>query len=151
MKTSSLLAIALVVTGIHGFSTISSSRSCSTGSRTTTHNNNFLIESQLRQVIGRPAVSALQIASSSQETAASATPTTDSTNSKQDKAKQRLLELKKQGGSFTFNTPIGALNPFAIYYGLTSIFLGIPWYFALKTYQLLFWMTGGRIDRKVRQ
>jgi hypothetical protein len=147
MKTS-LLAIALVVPGVNGFSTISSSR-CSTGSRNI-NNNNYLIESTLRQVIGRSAVSALQIASSSQETAASTSTTTDDSSSKQDKAKQRLLELKKQGGSFTFNTPIGALNPFAIYYGLTSIFLGIPWYFALKTYQLLFWMTGGRIDRKVR-
>jgi hypothetical protein len=64
--------------------------------------------------------------------------------------KKTLKELRAEGGPLTFNTPIGALNPFAIYYGLVSIFLGIPWYFALKGCQLMYFITGGRFDKKVR-
>ena len=68
------------------------------------------------------------------------------------KKKGKTLEqLRDEGGRLTVNTPIGALNPFALYYGLTSIFLGIPWYFALKTCQFLYWITGNRFDPKVRQ
>ena len=44
--------------------------------------------------------------------------------------KQKRL-IRKEGGRFAFNTKYGALNPFAIYYGLVAIFLGIPWFFAL--------------------
>jgi hypothetical protein len=64
--------------------------------------------------------------------------------------KKTLQELRAEGGPLTFNTPIGALNPFAIYYGLMSIFLGIPWYFALKGCQFMYLITGGRFDKKVR-
>jgi hypothetical protein len=65
--------------------------------------------------------------------------------------KKTLKELRAEGGPLTFNTPIGALNPFAIYYGLMSIFLGIPWFFALKLCQLMYFITGNRFDRKVRE
>jgi hypothetical protein len=65
--------------------------------------------------------------------------------------KKTLKDFRKEGGILTFNTPIGALNPYAIYYGLTSLFLGIPWYIALKTCQFLYWITGGRFDKKVRK
>jgi hypothetical protein len=64
--------------------------------------------------------------------------------------KKTIKELRKEGGILTFNTPIGALNPFAIYYGLMSIFLGIPWYIAMKFTQLLYWISRGKFDKKVR-
>ena len=41
--------------------------------------------------------------------------------------------------------------PFALYYGLLSIFLGIPWLIALKTCQLLYFITGNRFDPKVSE
>lgn len=65
------------------------------------------------------------------------------------KKKKTIEELRAEGGIFTFNTPIGALNPYAIYYGLVSIFLGIPWYISLKLTQLLYFVSRGRIDPKV--
>lgn len=70
----------------------------------------------------------------------------------EDQAKQKKRELmatlRKEGGIFTFNTKYGALNPYGIYYGLTSILLGIPWFFALTACQFLYFITGGRFDRK---
>ena len=63
--------------------------------------------------------------------------------------KKTIEDLKAEGGPLTFNTPIGALNPFAIYYGLTSIFLGIPWFLALKLCQLMYFVTRNRFDPKV--
>jgi len=61
-----------------------------------------------------------------------------------------LKELRREGGFLCFNTPIGALNPFAIYYGLVSLFLGVPWFVALKICQFVYWFTGGRLDKKRR-
>ncbi|CAJ1946513.1 unnamed protein product [Cylindrotheca closterium] len=61
-----------------------------------------------------------------------------------------LEELRLEGGRLSFNTPIGALNLFAIYYGLVSLFLAIPWFAALKTCQFAYWITGGRFDKKRR-
>ena len=88
----------------------------------------------------------LQVASSS----SSAQDQPASTDDKADKKKDELKKLRAHGGPLTFNTPIGALNPFAIYYGLMSLFLGIPWFIALKSCQFLYWITGGRFDQKVR-
>lgn len=65
------------------------------------------------------------------------------------KKKELWKQLRKEGGLFTFNTRVGALNPFAIYYGLVSILLGIPWFFALKCCQFMYFITGGRFDKKV--
>ena len=87
----------------------------------------------------------LRVASSS-----SAQDQPASTDDKQAKKKDELQKLRAHGGPLTFNTPIGALNPFAIYYGLMSLFLGIPWFIALKSCQFLYWITGGRFDQKVR-
>jgi hypothetical protein len=60
--------------------------------------------------------------------------------------KQQAL---KEGGLFTFTTRYGALNPYAIFYGVTSIFLGLFWYAALTVIQLLYTVTGGRVDKRV--
>lgn len=51
------------------------------------------------------------------------------------------------GGFLAFKTKYGYLNPFAIYYGVTSILLGIPWFIALNLCQLLYAITGNRADK----
>ena len=66
------------------------------------------------------------------------------------KKKKTLKELRAEGGIFTINTPIGALNPYALYYFLVSVGLGLPWIVACKTWQLLHWISRGRFDPKVR-
>jgi hypothetical protein len=63
------------------------------------------------------------------------------------KQRQKLEYIQSEGGRFSFNTKYGALNPFAIYYGVTSILLGLPWFIALTCYQLLQFITMGRLDR----
>jgi len=63
-----------------------------------------------------------------------------------EKKKKTLKELRKEGGIFTVNTPIGALNPFALYYFFVSVALGIPWVVLCKMCQFLTWATGGRFD-----
>jgi 1-acyl-sn-glycerol-3-phosphate acyltransferase len=50
-------------------------------------------------------------------------------------------------GRFTFKCKYGYLNPFAIYYGITSILLGIPWFVALNICQLFYKITGNRYDK----
>jgi hypothetical protein len=60
---------------------------------------------------------------------------------------QKRKLIRKEGGIFTFNTKFGALNPYAIYYGLTSILLGIPWFLAMLMCQFFYFITGNRIDR----
>ncbi len=63
------------------------------------------------------------------------------------KQRQKLEYIQSEGGRFSFNTKYGALNPFAIYYGITSILLGLPWFMALTVYQFLQLITFGRFDR----
>jgi 1-acyl-sn-glycerol-3-phosphate acyltransferase len=41
-------------------------------------------------------------------------------------------------GWFSFKTKFGYLNPYAIFYGVTSILLGIPWFIALNLCQLMY-------------
>jgi hypothetical protein len=62
-------------------------------------------------------------------------------------AEQNKKLIRKEGGRFTFNTKYGALNPYAIFYGLTSILLGIPWFLAMTMCQFFYLITGNRIDR----
>jgi hypothetical protein len=61
--------------------------------------------------------------------------------------RQRMELIRQEGGRFSFNTKFGALNPFAIYYGVTSILLGLPWFAALTMYQLFQLITFGRFDK----
>ncbi len=51
------------------------------------------------------------------------------------------------GGFLSFKTKYGKLNPFAIYYGITSILLGIPWFVALNICQLVYKLTGYKFDK----
>lgn len=62
-------------------------------------------------------------------------------------SKQRKELIRQEGGRFAFDTKFGALNPFAIYYGLTAVLLGLPWFLALSLYQVVRAATGGRFDR----
>merc|ERR1712207_11752 len=62
-------------------------------------------------------------------------------------ARNRRSQLREEGGRFAFNTPYGALNPYAIYYGLTAIFLGLFWYAAIQLLRLSYWISGGRFDK----
>jgi hypothetical protein len=62
---------------------------------------------------------------------------------------QLWQKARTEGGRFSFNTKYGALNPYAIYYGLTSIFLGLFWYVALTGIHFLYFITRGRIDKRV--
>ena len=66
------------------------------------------------------------------------------------KRKERKLLIRQEGGRFAFDTKYGALNPFAIYYGLTAILLGIPWFVALTLCQVFYFLTGNKIDKQVR-
>lgn len=50
-------------------------------------------------------------------------------------------------GPFTFKCKYGYLNPFAIYYGITSILLGIPWFVALNICQLFYKLGGLKFDK----
>jgi hypothetical protein len=63
------------------------------------------------------------------------------------KQQQRRQLIRQEGGPLSFNTKFGALNPFAIYYGATSIVLGLPWFAALTMYQLFQCITFGRFDK----
>ena len=65
------------------------------------------------------------------------------------KKQERRKQIKEEGGPLAFNTKYGALNPFAIYYGLTAIVLGLPWLMALIVCQLLYVISGNRIDKYV--
>ena len=69
---------------------------------------------------------------------------------KAQKKLDRKQLVKQEGGRFAFDTKYGALNPFAIYYGLVSIGLGLIWFMALSACQLMYKLTGNRVDRKRR-
>ncbi|GKY97542.1 hypothetical protein MPSEU_000712400 [Mayamaea pseudoterrestris] len=62
--------------------------------------------------------------------------------------KEKLAELRKEGGRFTVLTPFGALNPFGLYYGTVSVLLGIPWFIAMTCLQFLYFVTRGKFDTK---
>jgi len=80
-------------------------------------------------------------------TAASLEAAASSTLSPTEQRKQeQWKKIRKEGGLFAFNTKYGALNPFAIYYGLVAIFFGIPWFFALTACQLFYLVTRNKID-----
>jgi len=66
------------------------------------------------------------------------------------KQQARLQQIKQEGGPLAFNTKYGALNPFAIYYGLVSIGLGLVWFVALLLSQLFYKITLNKVDTKRR-
>jgi len=82
---------------------------------------------------------------------ASSSPSGDNGESVVKSAKEvNWKKAKAEGGPFTFRTKYGALNPYAIYYGVTSIFLGLFWYAALLGLDLLYFLSRGRFDKRRR-
>jgi len=69
---------------------------------------------------------------------------------KSDRKLERRNLIRSEGGIFAFDTKFGALNPFAIYYGLVSILLGVFWFFALTICDIIYFITGNRFDRMRR-
>lgn len=63
---------------------------------------------------------------------------------------QLKSQIRKEGGLFAFNTKFGALNPYAVWYGVTSIALGLFWFVALIGCELLYKVTNGRVDKLKR-
>ena len=55
-----------------------------------------------------------------------------------------------KGGFLIFKTKFGYLNPFAIYYGITSILLGIPWFAVLTMCQFMYKITNNKWDKMKR-
>ena len=81
---------------------------------------------------------------------ASAAPSINEPTKTLTKQEKRIRQIKSEGGPLAFNTKYGALNPFAIYYGLTAIGLGLVWFMALTIMQLVYKVTGDRIDKRRR-
>ena len=59
-------------------------------------------------------------------------------------------KIRADGGRFSFNSKYGALNPFAIYYGVTSILLGLPWFVELMCINLFYKLTRNKVDKSKR-
>lgn len=94
---------------------------------------------------------ASSVASSSGDDSSSSSSSTEESNNKAlTKQQKRIQQIRKEGGLFAFNTKYGALNPYAIYYGLVSIGLGLVWFVFLTLSQLFYKITGGRFDKKRR-
>ncbi len=69
---------------------------------------------------------------------------------KSSKKMQLASQIRKEGGLFAFNTKFGALNPYALWYGVTSIVLGLFWFVALIGCELLYKVTNGKVDKLKR-
>lgn len=139
-RALALLSVLVAVATVHGWSTPSRSQGLSLR-----RSNSLLLKDRILSSAGSATTigSSLRVASSASASTAKATAASPSL-SDQDQ------QIRKEGGLFAFKTKYGALNPFGIYYGLTSILLGIPWYIALTFMQLVFLITGGRFDKQVR-
>ena len=85
-----------------------------------------------------------QVVASKSPLFSAATGSGDLSTSKQLSRKQLI---RKEGGPFAFSTKYGALNLYAIYYGLVAIGLGIPWFVSLKIYSFFQFLTRGRFDK----
>jgi hypothetical protein len=125
---------------------------------TTTSVHGFSIASPLNGIVGSSSKSPLFFdRASSGENERQATTLLAAASDGDEKAaetpfqqpKKTYKELRAEGGPFTVNTPIGALNPFALYYFFVSVSLGIPWVIFCKIWQLVHWISGGRFDPKV--
>lgn len=64
--------------------------------------------------------------------------------------KTMRAELRKEGGLFSFKTPVGALNLYGVFYGLTAISLGFVWYMLTMMWKLIHKISGNRFDKMCR-
>jgi hypothetical protein len=90
------------------------------------------------------------VASASSSADGDSTTTATTTTTTLTKQQKRARQIRREGGILAFDTKFGALNPFAIYYGLVSIVLGLVWFAALTVCDLLYRITGGNVDRNRR-
>jgi hypothetical protein len=67
-----------------------------------------------------------------------------------DKKEQLQKQIKEEGGRFAFMTKYGALNPFAIYWGIVSVGLGLVWLVAIESCRAFYFLTRSKIDKKRR-
>ena len=122
------------------------------------YTNAFSPTAYTQSITRIPCPRSTSITSLSAASAAAASPNEPTTSTPTDKMQQkaltkqqkRLQQIRKEGGPLAFNTKYGALNPFAIYYGLVSIGLGLIWFVLLTLSQLFYKLTGGRFDTKRR-
>jgi len=66
----------------------------------------------------------------------------------QKKKGDRLALIRSEGGKLSFPTKYGALNPYAVFYGLTAIFLGITWYLEMMACKFMYFLTRKKFDPK---
>jgi hypothetical protein len=145
---STIAAVAAVLgltstTSIHGFS-IASSLSGIVGSSTKSPLFFDRASSGENERQARSSATTLLATTSNGDEKTAAAPETPF-----QQKKKTYKELRAEGGPFTVNTPIGALNPFAMYYFCISVSLGIPWVVFCKIWQFVHWISGGRFDPKV--
>jgi len=136
---AAMLGLIVATTTVHGFSVTSPRTVASTVGRSVVGSSSrsplFFDRSSSRVEEKRETISTTTLLA-----AAESAP-----ESLQQK-KKTYEELRKEGGFLTFNTPIGALNPFAIYYFFISVGLGIPWVCVVKLWQFVNLISRGRID-----
>lgn len=77
-------------------------------------------------------------------------PTATATRKEGDRRSHRK-KIRAEGGLLAFDTPFGALNLFAIYWGSLSVALGAFWYAAFTLCRIFYFVTGNRVDKKVRR
>lgn len=61
---------------------------------------------------------------------------------------ERAARIKHLGGPLAIATPIGGMNPYGIFYGITSILLGILWWLELTACRFLYFVSRNRVDSK---
>lgn len=66
------------------------------------------------------------------------------------KWEERVARVKELGGPLTFMTPVGAFNPYGLYYGITSIALGLIWYAELTMCKFLYFISRNKFDSQRR-
>jgi hypothetical protein len=144
---STIAAVAAVLglittTSIHGFS-ITSPRAA------TLSIGSSIVGSSSKSPLFSDRVSSAPDDRQARSSATTLLATTANGDAELKKPKKTYQELRAEGGPFTFNTPIGALNPYAIYYFVVSVGLGIPWVIFCKAWQIVHHLSGRRFDPKV--
>mmetsp|Transcript_17744 Transcript_17744/g.24970 ORF Transcript_17744/g.24970 Transcript_17744/m.24970 type:complete len:361 (-) Transcript_17744:129-1211(-) len=138
---SSLFLLVASSFGVDGFSGASHSgispKTCLTGTKTPAACTNLFPS---RSKISLSAASAVASTSSGGDDSTGLTPA-------ELKQKSEIENIRKEGGFTAFKTKYGALNLYAIFYGIIAIGLGFVWYAALTLTHLLYFITGGRIDK----
>jgi len=82
--------------------------------------------------------------------ASSAALSPDETTTALTKKLELKKRIKQEGGPLAFQTPLGALNPFGIYWGLVSIGLGLFWFAGMELCRLFYLLTFNMIDKNRR-